>query len=66
MELLNFLQTHRHTLNLSEVSRLAGYSNSYLKHVLAGRRCFNASAQRKVKIVIVELCEDGNKAVQDV
>jgi hypothetical protein len=61
---LEFLQTHRDTLNLAGISRQAGYSSGYLKHVLARRRLFTPSAQRKIKAVIIDLIEAG-KAVQD-
>jgi hypothetical protein len=63
--ILEFLQTHRQTLNLAKISRLAGYSSGYLKHVLAGRRLFNQNAQQKVKAVIVDLIEAASKAVKD-
>jgi len=51
-DLLAFLRSQDHQLNLSDISRRAGYSSSYLKHVVAGRRCFNRFARRKVRRVL--------------
>jgi hypothetical protein len=55
VELLDYLKHNRHALNLAEISRLAGYSNGYLKNVVAGRRLFNRSAQRRVKAVLKDM-----------
>lgn len=64
-DLLASLQRQRHALNLAEISRLAGYSSSYLKHVVAGRRCFNKSAQRRVRKAVDSIAVDLSKAVKE-
>jgi len=53
--LTNYLVRNKDTLNLSEISRLAGYSPQYLKHVVAGRRNLTSGAEKAVRIVLDDI-----------
>ena len=64
-DLLASLRQDKHALNLAEISRRAGYSSSYLKHVIAGRRCFNKSAQRRVRKAVASLAVNLSEAVKE-
>ena len=54
-DLTQYLVQNKHTLNLSEVSRRAGLSPQYLKHVVAGRRRLTPHAEDLIRPVIAKI-----------
>lgn len=55
MPLLDYLRKHRQELNFAQISRRAGFDESYLKHVVAGRLTMSAEAERRIRAVLEEI-----------
>lgn len=55
-DLKPFIVKNRDILNLAEISREAGYADTYLKNVLRGRN-ITPSANRKIRKVLDRMFE---------
>lgn len=47
--LLDYLTANKEDLNLSSISRKAGFDSQYLKHVVAGRRNLTEESAEKIQ-----------------
>ena len=57
-ELIEYLALHRKSLNLAEISRLAGLDESYVKKVAQGRLVPSEKAAKDIASVLVAMVQD--------
>lgn len=64
-DLTHYLVRYKDELNLSDISRKAGLSSQYLKHVVRGRRKLSPDAERRVRKVLepITFLPEGGKDV---
>jgi len=57
-DLTDYLVLHKDELNLSDISRRAGYDSQFLRHVVSGRRRLTAHSMEKVHTILETLVTD--------